>query len=532
MSENTAIKNEPDFDDQSLQEKKQPETEKTKVGTEKKAAEAAKEEKGTNEKEKEEKKETRKKKHLRWILLILGITLVFIAGGYCYAAYYYTTHFFRNTFINDIDCSNKTAVEIADFLDSKALDYSIEIIGRNEKGEKVTLGVIEASDMDYSFQNTLEGVSAVLNSQDQWLWITTLGSDTRSYSLVQGITYDAERLAHALESLEAFQIKNMISPVDARISEYSEDLGGYEIIPETLGTKLDVKAAIACVEAAIAGDSASENAQVDLVEQGCYEEPEKTADDKTLKKSVDTINQWLETEIVYDWNGEEVIVDKDVIKEWVSFEDDQPVLDEEAVVDFVNENASDHDTFGKKTTFTTALGIEVSLKRLSYGWKTDSEGEAKALTELIYDGAKQEREPLYTRKGVWKGQNDIGNSYIEADLTYQHLYVYENGSIVFETDFVSGNVNKPGCTTPAGIFGLTYKTTNAVLRGEDYETPVNYWMPFYGNFGMHDATWRRAFGGEIYLTNGSHGCINLPLDAAALIYTYVSEGSPIICYYY
>ena len=103
---------------------------------------------------------------------------------------------------------------------------------------------------------------------------------------------------------------------------------------------------------------------------------------------------------------------------------------------------------------------------------------------------------------------------------------------MFETDFVSGNINNPGCVTPAGIFGLTYKTTNAVLRGADYETPVNYWMPFYGNFGMHDATWRSSFGGDIFLTNGSHGCLNLPLDAAAVIYGYVSEGSPIICYYY
>ena len=103
---------------------------------------------------------------------------------------------------------------------------------------------------------------------------------------------------------------------------------------------------------------------------------------------------------------------------------------------------------------------------------------------------------------------------------------------MFETDFVSGNINNPGCVTPAGIFGLTYKTTNAVLRGADYETPVNYWMPFYGNFGMHDATWRSSFGGDIFLTNGSHGCLNLPLDAAAVIYSYVSEGSPIICYYY
>ena len=89
-----------------------------------------------------------------------------------------------------------------------------------------------------------------------------------------------------------------------------------------------------------------------------------------------------------------------------------------------------------------------------------------------------------------------------------------------------------GNTTPDGVCGITYKTTNAVLRGRDYETPVNYWMPFNGNVGMHDATWRSEFGGDIYLTNGSHGCINLPLDMAAAIYEYMSTGFPVICYYY
>jgi lipoprotein-anchoring transpeptidase ErfK/SrfK len=120
---------------------------------------------------------------------------------------------------------------------------------------------------------------------------------------------------------------------------------------------------------------------------------------------------------------------------------------------------------------------------------------------------------------------------VEVDMTNQHLYLYQNGTVELESDFVSGNMSK-GYNTPAGVFGLTYKTKNAVLRGADYATPVNYWMPFNGNVGMHDATWRSSFGGNIYLTSGSHGCINLPLDKAKEIYQYMSENFPIICYYY
>ena len=68
------------------------------------------------------------------------------------------------------------------------------------------------------------------------------------------------------------------------------------------------------------------------------------------------------------------------------------------------------------------------------------------------------------------------------------------------------------------------------MTGETYATPVKYWMPFNGNIGMHDASWRKEFGGEIYRTNGSHGCINLPEEIAETIYGYVEQGFPVVCY--
>ena len=476
------------------------------------------------------KKGTGKKKWI-WLWLLI-ITLILLVAVYCCIANYYRTHFFKDTTINHVDCGNMKISEAVTQLDQQALGYKVDIYGRDENGQEVILGTIQASDIDYAFKDTISGVNAILELQNEWLWITTLFPGERSYSLVQDISFDEGLLEKALKKLDAFQSNRMIAPKDAYIGEYSEQIGGYEIVPEVRGTKFDVEAAISCVKAAVMGNSAATSVQVNLEEQGCYQEPVITADDKKLQKNVQKINQWLGTEILYDWNGSQVVVDSSVIKDWASFEEGEPKLDEEAVAAFVNEKALENDTTGKRVTFTTALGRDVSLKKLSYGWKTDRVTETETLIRFIYEGAKETREPAYLRKGVWKGQNDIGNSYIEADLSNQHLYVFEKGSIVFETDFVSGNINNPGCVTPAGIFGLTYKTTNAVLRGSDYETPVNYWMPFYGNFGMHDATWRSSFGGDIFLTNGSHGCLNLPLDAAAVIYGYVSEGSPIICYYY
>jgi erfK/ybiS/ycfS/ynhG family protein len=57
---------------------------------------------------------------------------------------------------------------------------------------------------------------------------------------------------------------------------------------------------------------------------------------------------------------------------------------------------------------------------------------------------------------------------------------------------------------------------------------VSYWMPFNGNIGLHDATWRSKFGGNIYVKNGSHGCINLPKNKAAELFAKIQKGCPVV----
>ena len=116
------------------------------------------------------------------------------------------------------------------------------------------------------------------------------------------------------------------------------------------------------------------------------------------------------------------------------------------------------------------------------------------LIKILKKGETIEKRPEYSFTAAQPGDRDIGDTYVEIDLGSQHLYLYVDGKMILESDFVSGNMAR-GWTTPAGVFGLTYKTRNAVLRGSNYETPVSYWMPFNGNIGMHDATWRSSFGG-------------------------------------
>ena len=123
---------------------------------------------------------------------------------------------------------------------------------------------------------------------------------------------------------------------------------------------------------------------------------------------------------------------------------------------------------------------------------------------------------------------------MEVNLSAQYLWFYKDGEVFLETDIVSGDIAK-GRSTKTGVFPLAYKESPSILRGGNgpngYETKVQYWMPFYEGQGLHDADWRGAFGGSIYRSNGSHGCVNLPPWAAAEIYHNISAGTAILIYW-
>lgn len=121
-------------------------------------------------------------------------------------------------------------------------------------------------------------------------------------------------------------------------------------------------------------------------------------------------------------------------------------------------------------------------------------------------------------------------TFIEISLDQQHLWVYENGNMIYDSPVTSGAAGA-GFPTNRGLFSIYYKTTNTRLSGApygwDYDVPVDYWMPFDGGIGLHDAEWRTQFGGPDYYYGGSHGCVNLPDDTAAFIYNWSSVGTQV-----
>lgn len=234
--------------------------------------------------------------------------------------------------------------------------------------------------------------------------------------------------------------------------------------------------------------------------------------------------------VTYQFGDQSEVLDSDRILSWLQEKEDGSVaIDEQQAKAFVKELAEKYDTAYTTRTFHTKGGRDIQIAQGDYGWRIDQEAETKHLLELL--AAKQSAvcEPIYAQTAAVHAKNDWGTTYVEVSLTDQYLWLYKDGHCILESYFVSGNPTR-GHATPKGIYGLTYKTRDATLSGEGYDSKVKYWMPFNRNVGLHDAPWRKTFGGQIYRNNGSHGCINLPPANAAKIYENVDKNTPVIVY--
>ncbi len=453
-----------------------------------------------------------KKKILYVVVAVAAIvTLVYLG-----LALFFTKHFYFNTFINGENYSAGSVNSAQNFVLDTSNHYTLTINGRDGITDTITSADIGLKlEFGEEFQNIIE-------TQDAFLWPFSLFKKCE-YTVDTMVTYSEEAFDNKIDTLCFFEQENIRQPQNAYLSDYTEE--GYQIIPEDKGTvPIRTKIYNAVKESVeILADS------VDLDAKECYTNAEIVAEDHALQKECDALNQLTGVKITYKFGEDREVLDGSIIKDWLVTDEGKLDIDPDLVREYVNTLSKKYDTWGKKREFKTTGGETITISEGAYGWWMNRAGEAEALVELIRSGKSEERTPLYHAQAAQYGENDIGDSYVEIDLTSQHLWVYKDDQLVEETDFVSGNVSR-GYNTPVGIYGITYKERNTTLRGANYASKVSFWMPFNGNVGMHDASWRSSFGANIYLTNGSHGCVNLPSKKAEVIYGYVEQGEPVIVY--
>ena len=451
------------------------------------------------------------------------VVLVGAVGGglYWHESLKYQTCFLPGTIVDGMDVTGKTASEVEDAIAEQLKGYTLTINGREELSESITG---ESVGLYAEFDDTLEKAVAAQKPMDWGKY--RFGKAVNEVNTDALLHYSSEMLDEAVAGLSCMDRENMREPQDARISDYDSATGSYTIIKEDEGTELLEDK----VKEAVASAIMSLSESVNLEEQGCYLSPAVTSGDEALKTACESMNRYVGAKITYKFGDRSETLSGNEIHNWLTVNGTSVGVSETKAAEYVKNLASAYNTAYKPKTLKTSYGKNVTITTGSYGWKIDQTKETAALVSLIKNGEQTSREPEYSQKAASRSGNDYGNTYVEINLTAQHLYFYVDGKLLVQSDFVSGNAAK-GWSTPAGAYALTYKQRNATLKGQGYATPVSYWMPFNGGIGLHDANWRKTFGGTIYKNNGSHGCINLPSAVAKTIYENISAGDPVLCYH-
>lgn len=419
-----------------------------------------------------------------------------------------------NTVINGVDCSLLTVEEATEKLNNMLSTkmISFNVLYKNEKGDYI----------DKTYGSNSKLLELKLETSVEEILKVQKESKTKDFNIQYVVNEDA--LREYLLSLDELQEENMIEPQNAYLQMSN---GKVEIVSEIYGLEIDFNEAYNLALSRITSGETS----VDFT--GLFKtDPEILSTDESLVENQTKINTILNTSITFVLNDNtEEVLDRNVISNWIYQDSDGLFyLDETNIEKYINSLAEIVDEKNSQISFN-ATGIgEISLYlNDSLKPNLDIDAEFTFVKEALYSGEICRVEPIYDKDFVNNSQ-----SYVELDISRQKVWLYIGEECILETDCVTGNVSG-GYSTPTGIYYLTYKTRGATLRGYNsdgsrYASYVEYWMPFNGGIGFHDASWRSSFGGNIYLTNGSHGCVNMPRNAAKILYDYIDSSMPIFVY--
>lgn len=468
----------------------------------------------------------KKKKQRRRTIILLVIVLILAA--LCGVAYYLYERassglFFEETKINGYDVSGKSCKEVLLFLEK---EYSVPQVEICEKGETALKLTLAEAGYTIDQMKLLSEIQDCMREQNIGLIFSLM--EGNEFEVTIPFEYNEAVFQQAV-SAQNFAVARTAS-TDA-VMEYNGT--EYYIEPETYGDELDDADLQVMVKDSLDKLVAAERPQADLkidVPESFYFLPAVTQDDSEMNRLMQIYNTYCKAKITLTFGKTKEVIGWETIKEWLVITEDDSYIDDEYVYNYAYELAAKYDTYHYPHEFVTSDGATLTFDGSDYGYKISCDAEAEQILADIASNTAVEREPVYEVKGFSRnGRDDFNGNYVEVNLTKQHLWFYREGELVVETDLVSG-LPKDGRETATGIFTIPYKIQDTVLKGETWEADVEYWMPFHDGQGLHDAPWRSSFGGNIYQSNGSHGCVNLPPAAAKTIFENMEERMPIILY--
>lgn len=477
--------------------------------------------------------EGRRRRNRRALCIALGAVVSVVLVVYVAGVVVFSGRFFPNTRIGDVDVSLKTPDEVHASLDELIGDYSFRVVGQ---GLDMTLTSKEAG-LTLDSEKIAEALMADTNA---WAWpLEVFSAHDETDALVA--SFGSSELADAVNAAVDEVNASAVLPTDAAIA-FSSEADAFVIIPEVAGTALDAQKVIEKITVgAMRFDTKITITTEELLQ------PSILQDDERLAAAVEQANEMIKADLELYMDGNLVAeVTPALIATWVTVDSEAAVtFDEDALSAWISQMNAQCDTVGSERTYTRADGKVVTVKGGSYGWEIDSDALRTLVTDAVHAGTVGTIDIPVIQSGngfAELGSRDWGARYCDIDLSEQYARFYDDaGACVWETAVVTGKPDGKH-DTPTGVWYITWGMESpSKLIGEkdpetgkpEYETEVTYWMPFVGNaIGLHDATWQSSFGGSRYAQGyGSHGCVNISLEAAEALYGIIQKGDVVVVHW-
>ncbi|MDD3337279.1 MAG: peptidoglycan binding domain-containing protein [Lachnospiraceae bacterium] len=458
-----------------------------------------------------------KNKAKKITLISVGVLVLIIIAVYVGVSLYFSTHFLSGSTINGIKATGKTVDQIKQSIREQIGKYTLTVEERDGVTETITADDIR---LEYVDDNK---VDQLMEEQNPWLWFQSF-TKQKSFEMAANTTYDDAALVQRIDALTCLQ--NMTAPADAYLKENDN---GYEIVPEVKGNTIDKDKMTELIKTALDEGKTT----VSITDPDCYTYPTVYSDNESLISRRDAWNKYLSISLTYTFGKDKEVINKDVIKPWIQDDGTTLTLNTDGVSALVYEWAKKYDTFGLPREFKTHAGNTITLQSGDYGWVINRDKTTEAIKASLEAGESGEKEVVYRYSAMSRDNNDLGGTYVEVSISEQRMWCYKDYQVIVDTPIVTGLLTADRATTP-GCWAIDAKKRDATLGSLDvqgYASPVKFWMPFNGGQGIHDADgWRTEYGGDIYKTNGSHGCVNTPLTDVEKIYNTVQIGTAVCVY--
>ena len=473
-------------------------------------------------------KEKRSLRISRETLIGIPALIVLLALSLLAVGFACRDSFLPGTEIAGVRCAWLDAEETAEHILNEAADRSIELL--DENGE--AFGTVSAAAL-LPEAELRETVSAALDAQREnaslLSWLVRRGGNSE---------------AKLFSSLRASELVPILSdalygggePARPENAELILGEDGYILQPEEPGSMVDLARCAKCVQVALRGCKTLDAVPDSITVPHGRIIPSVLAASDALRGKILVLENYLSSSITIDflygtvytltpedlWHMSDVSqTDSDVT---ISPNAEKVAL----LVDGLIEE------YGRDNEFAKYAHTAETRKLVYYspadtGWHMQREALYGDVIHAMILGGQSVITPQYDYTWYMQSLYGCSDTYIEVSLDNQYLWFYVDGQLVVETPVVTGCIANYDFTR-RGFFWINAITTDVYLQGPTWYDHVDYWMPFDDQIGLHDSSWRSEYGGDIYLTDGSHGCVNTPLEAMHTIYQYAREGTTVIVY--